>query len=339
MSYAFVLDGVPKRSKRRHLAVVGQVQPLQPPALREAHAGSVDPDRTAGGAHVDVLAWPGLDRDDRCFLEWTGQRADGTPTFFNASLSGADLGADGILTFRVPGEEVARVAGGRLRVRFSVAVRTPVRSGHGLRTEPLVQISSPWLELAVERPEAPLSIDSTPVTLSGPIVRLEKRVTVPPVGAFIARVATGGLPPYRYSAASGAVEVDEATGRVVSLRNGEAVVTVTDAKGATASYPVKVSGVLHFLDLNSNSTFGTAGPQASSHGARLPSLAEWDALRAAYGGSPDMRQDAGWSSQQYDAKSHYVVYPATGAREVRKTFGLGAPLGLAWAWGVFAPTA
>lgn len=350
VSYAFVLDGVPKRSKRRHLTVVGQVQPLQPPALREAHAGSVDPDRTAGGAHVDVLAWPGLDRDDRCFLEWTGQRADGTPTFFNASLSGADLGADGILTFRVPGEEVARVAGGRLRVRYSVAVHTPVRSGHGLRTEPLVQISSPWLELVVGELKVPLSIDSTPATLSAPIIRTEKRVTVPPAGAFVARMATGGVPPYRYSASSGAVEVDEATGRVVSLRNGDAVVTVTDAKGATASYPVSVSGVLHLVDLGSEMMWGYASAAAAKAGGRVPHVEEWDAMRAVYGGEPGIRENAAWSDTPANSVTRYVVFPATGVREVRRSsltrlepderwIPVGPTLGTAWAWVILAPTA
>lgn len=342
VGYALQSEGTPPvKSRLRRLMIEGASRTLSAPVFRESSGGILDPQTTMEGAHVVVEAWDGLDDDDRCYLEWVGTQSNGQPTFYNGALNGTDLGPDRTLVFTVPSSEVIRLAGGSVRVRYAVSLRTHVRYGDddGVRVEPIAHLWSPWVDLSVASVSAPLSIDSTPVILSGTIVRLESRVTVPPADTFVPRMATGGVPPYRYSASSGAVEVDAATGRVVSLRNGDAVVTVTDAKGATASYPVKVSGVLHFLDLNSNSTFSTAGAQARNRGARLPSLAEWDALRAAYGGAPAMRQDAGWSSQQFDGKNHYVVFPATGAREVRKSYGLGAPLGLAWAWGVIAPTA
>lgn len=339
VSYRVLSGGKTIRSRRRRLAILGEVPALAPPAVLEASNGVLDPAAAAAGAHVIVPAWTGLRPEDRCYLEWAGQRSDGQPTFFNASLSGADVGADGTLVFAVPGDEVTRLAGGKLRVRYHVAVYSQVRSEHGLRSEPVVQLASPWLDLSVGEAAKDLSIDSSPVALSGAIVRLAARVTVPPEGTFIARVATGGVPPYRYTANSGAVEVDEATGRVVSLRNGDAIVTVTDARGATASYPVKVGNALQFVEFGNSNTFAGTGNDARARGMRIPSLQEWDALRAAYGGSPPMRADAGWSSHQVDKFNHYVVYPTTGGREARKSFGLGSPLGLAWAWGITAPAA
>jgi hypothetical protein len=338
-SYVFTEGGAVSRSLRRKISILGNAPALLPPMLREAQGNAVNPSDIDGRAHVDVAAWPGLRDDDRCYLEWVGQRKDGQPTFFNAALTGANVGPDNRLIFEVPAEEVVRLAGGKLRVRYAVAVHTQVRSEHGLRSEPLVHISSPWLELTVGAQATPLSIDSSPAVLASPIVRLEKRVTIPPAGAFVARVASGGVPPYRYSASSGAVEVDAATGRVVSLRNGNAIVTATDAKGATVSYPVKVSNVLHLTDLVVQTTYALGNGQARKRGGRQPSLAEWDAMRAAYGGAPDVRADAAWSSHQIDKFDNYVVYPNTGAREARKAFGLGNPLGVAWVWCVTAPNA
>lgn len=339
VSYRLLSGGKTIRSRRRRLSILGEAPALAPPTVREASEGMLDPGLALGGVHVVVPGWAGLRPEDRCYLEWVGQRSDGQPTFFNASLTGGDVGGDGALCFVVPGDEATRLSGGELRVRYHVAVYSPVRSEHGLRTEPVVQLASPWLELAVREAAIPLSIDSTPVTLSGAIVRLDARVTVPPNGTFVARVATGGTPPYRYAADSGAVEVDEATGRVVSLRNGDAIVTVVDAKGASASYPVKVANVLHFFDLGKGSTFAIIGADIRARGMRFPSLEEWDALRAAYAGSPPMRADAGWSGHQVDKFNHFTVYPMTGAREPRKSLGLGSPLGGAWGWAITAPGA
>jgi hypothetical protein len=338
VSYRLLSGGKTIRSRRRRLSILGEAPALVPPTVREARDGVLDLSLATDGVHVIVPAWAGLRPEDRCYLEWTGQKHDGQPTFFNASRSGGDVEADGTLVFVVPHEEAARIAGGKLRIRYHVAVYSAVRSEHGLRTEPVVQLASPWLKLTVSEAAAPLSIDSTPVTLNGVIVRLDARVTVPPEATFAVRVATGGSPPYRYAANSGAIEVDVATGRVVSLRNGDAVVTVTDAKRATASYPVRVANVLHFVDLGNSNTFAGTGGDARHRGMRIPSLEEWDALRAAYAGKPPMRDEAGWSAHQVDKFNHWVVFPMTGAREARKSFGLGAPLGLARAWAVTAPT-
>jgi hypothetical protein len=328
----------PLYSERRGLAILGTARELLAPSVLEAVKGILDPQEAGKGVHVIVPAWDGLSGEDRCYLEWVGTRVDGSNTFYRAVLRGSDALPEGKLQFTVPPDEVTRISGGSLRLRYSVALESPIFSDNVIRTETLVHMASPWLELTVAAAAVPLSIDSTPVALSGAMVRLEASVTVPPEGTFIVRMATGGTPPYRYAASHGAVEVDEATGRVVSLRNGEATVTVTDAEGAAASYPVKVSNVLHFVDINGLDTWYNAGRAAAANGMRLPSLAEWDALRASYGGAPPTRQDAGWTSHQVDKFNHYVVYPANGAREPRRSFGLGKPHGTAAQWAVTAPT-
>ncbi|UPG96417.1 hypothetical protein [Luteibacter aegosomatissinici] len=326
-------------SRRRHLAIEGVPRQLMAPSVREALDGTLDPAAVDDGAHVVVDAWDGIDGDDRCYLEWVGTREDGQATFFHAGLSGSDVNPDKTLVFTVPTNEVSRIAGGTLRVRYAVAIQAPIVYRDGIRKEPLVHLESPWLDLNIARSTAPLSIDSTPATLSGKITRLEKRVTVPPEDTFMARVATGGVPPYRYTANSGAVEVDEATGRVASLRNGVAVITVTDARGATASYEVTVSNVTHLVDLDRQGGWDVAVRLAGEHKASIPSLDDWDTMRAAYGGFPSVRADAAWSSVAVDKFFRYAVFPNTGAREPRRYFGLGSPLQGAWVWIVTVPTA
>jgi hypothetical protein len=332
------------KSRRRHLSIEGVARELKEPRIIEAHNGVLDPHDVTTHASVVVEGWDGIDADDRCSLEWVGNREDGRHTFYDAVLSGGAVSPEGTLVFKVPASEVTQLAGGSLRVRYSVLTQAPVHYRDGTRTEPLASLTSPWLELQVAAVAAPLSIDSTPATLSGNMIRLEKPVTVPPEGTFLSRVASGGVPPYRYTASSGAVEVDEATGRVVSLRNGEATVTVTDARGQTASYPVTVSNVFHLVDHGSNDLWHEANRKTTAKKGRTPSPADWDAMRAAYGGAPGVRAAAAWTSQVTrllfpKQQMRVVVFPNTGERQTRRAEGLGGPIESAAAWMAFVPKA
>ncbi|QDE39356.1 hypothetical protein FIV34_09140 [Luteibacter pinisoli] len=344
VEYRFVSAGKQISSRRRALSILGVAPSLPPPELREAIGHTLDPKSTVGGAHVDVKPWPGMSPEDRCDLEWVGRRADGQPTYFRSALTGADLEEGDALTFVVPEDEVDRLAGGTLRVRYSVALHTLVRSEGAVTMSPIAQLPSPWLELSVTALTPDLSIDSTPATLSGNMIRLEKPLAFPPPGTFLSRVATGGVPPYRYSVSSGAVDVDEATGQVVSLRNGDAIVTVTDVRGQTASYPITVSNVLHLVDLGSVDLWHEANRKTTARNGRTPSPADWDAMRAAYGGAPGVRADAAWTSQVTrllfpKQQMRVVVFPNTGERQTRRAEGLGGPLQSAAVWMVFVPQA
>ncbi|MGF6496022.1 hypothetical protein ABIE56_004224 [Luteibacter sp. 621] len=326
------------RSRVRRVELVGADRVLDAPSVKEASDGAIDLGRVLDAIHVVINAWDGIEPKDRCYVEWEGTRADGTHTYRQFDASGSELDANRQLVVEVPVHELEVLYGGRVRIRYTVALQADAWHHDGIRSEPFIHLESPWISLTVPMPELALSIDSTPATLSGKITRLVKRVTVPPEGTFMARVATGGVPPYRYASNSGAVEVDEATGRVVSLRNGTALVTVTDAKGATASYPVTVSHVSHLVDLDRQGGWDIAVSLAGQHKAGIPTLDDWDGMRAAYGGVPGVRADAGWSSVQADKFHRYAVFPNTGAREARRFFGLGSPLQSAWIWVVTTPT-
>ncbi|QWT21716.1 hypothetical protein KPL74_06835 [Bacillus sp. NP157] len=311
------------RSQRRKIAVRGVVRPLPPPRVVESVEDLIDPAAANHGLHVSVSAWPGFSTDDACDLEWVGTKKDGHLTHYRAQLSGEDVGVDDVLVFTVPADEVDRLAGGSVRIRYAITMRAPALHRSEVRSEPVARQHSPWVGFHVLEASAPLSIDSTPVALSALLIRLDKPVTVPTEGSFLTRVATGGTPPYRYTASNAAVDIDEATGRIVSARIGSAVVTVTDAKGATATYPVEVSNVYHLVDMGGATTFGFTGNAARGRGARVPSLSEWDAMRAAYGGSPEIDPAPAWTADGAGGNQHYVIYPTTGAREARRSSGIG----------------
>lgn len=347
-------DGNLVKSRVRRVNILGDAVSLPAPTVVEARDGTLDPGLVNGMAHVIVPAWAGIDAEDRCFLEWEGTRSDGSATLFSAVLTGVDANAGEQLVFKVPASAVTQLAGGSVRVRYAVSFDALAWRKGELRSEPIVHIESPWLTLKVLETVPPLSINSSPVELSTPIFRLQKPVITPPDGAYVTRVATGGIPPYLYSTADGAVEVDERTGRAVSLRNGKAVVVVTDARGATASYQVTVSKVCHLVDFGSEQFFQHAAGLAQQGGGHLPWGTEWDAMRAAYAGNPGVEPAAAWCSDGAGNKLQYCVYPNTGAREVRRSYPgvrseddddparwipIGKPMQAARAWMVVAVNA
>ncbi|AHL36866.1 hypothetical protein CD58_12100 [Pseudomonas brassicacearum] len=75
---------------------------------------------------------------------------------------------------------------------------------------------------------------------------------LPVNNASYTRVATGGIPPYRYSSANPEVAVvDSSSGYVRAAGNGDAVITATDQDNATASYTITVSHVMQVALLGS----------------------------------------------------------------------------------------
>ncbi|KJV30422.1 hypothetical protein [Luteibacter yeojuensis] len=321
VSYRIVREsGAAMKSRVRRLSIEGHAAAILPPTVVEAVNDTLDPTTLSGVAHVLVPAWVGIDAGDRCFLEWEGTRADGSATSFSAVLTGAEADSDGKIVFAVPASAVVQLAGGSVRLRYTITFNAPAWRNGEVRSEPIVHLESPWVTLKVLETAPPLSINSSLVELATPIFRLEKPVITPPDGAYVTRVASGGIPPYRYSTADGAVEVDEHSGRVVSLRNGKARVIVTDARGSTAAYEVTVSKVSHLVDLGSDQFYQHATNLAQQGGGRLPWAAEWDAMRALYAGAPDVAPAAAWCIDGAGNRLQYCVYPNTGAREVRRSY-------------------
>lgn len=180
-------------------------------------------------------------------------------------------------------------------------------------------------EWVVEVTEIPLSIDTSPLVLNGHLVRSGRIPTHPPVGTTATRVATGGTPPYRYSVSSNAVDINETTGTVISYRNRQGEVTVTDSKGQTAHYTVSVSNVLEIDGWNGQQNYSNAASNAANYGGRIPSQYEWRDFRAAYGGDPQFPPGANehaWSSTSAGGNSYYTIIPNNGAESTQVSYRL-----------------
>jgi hypothetical protein len=102
------------------------------------------------------------------------------------------------------------------------------------------------LRLTVHVSGVELEIEQTKMQLNGFSLKVPEwpRTGEDSIGNTGTRVASGGLPPYRYSSSNMSIaSVDPITGKVTGNRNGSVVITVTDSNDAELTYPVEVSNV------------------------------------------------------------------------------------------------
>jgi hypothetical protein len=178
-------------------------------------------------------------------------------------------------------------------------------------------VSNRW-SFTVQAPIPPLTIDTSTLTLSGTIVRWTREPTTPPGGSFARRTATGGTPPYTYTVAnSNIVDINAATGQVISLHSGQTTVTARDSGGQSVSYPVVVSNVRHIDGWNGFNTYRVCTSNAAGAGGVIPSVAEWNAFRATYGGTPNIpgtgANQPAWSRDSAGGNKIYCIVPNSGA--------------------------
>jgi hypothetical protein len=181
-------------------------------------------------------------------------------------------------------------------------------------------VSPAWL-FTVKPLTPPLTIDTSPLSLSGHLVRYGRTPTHPPAGTTTTRSASGGTPPYRYAKSTDAVNLDTATGTVISFRNGQATITVTDANGQQASYNVSVSNVLELDGYSGNSIYRDSTTHAANYGGRIPTLQEWQELRATYGGSPALppaeADENAWSTTSAGGINYTTISPNKGTTGIQ----------------------
>jgi hypothetical protein len=113
------------------------------------------------------------------------------------------------------------------------------------------------------------------------------------------RVAKGGVKPYTYASSNTAVARVQEHGVVWSRGNGTATISVTDATGATLSYPITVSGVIKCSRLKPN-TYQEVVWDAERNNARLPTMQELREVYAAFGDKWPLEKTDIWAST--DAK-------------------------------------
>jgi len=147
-----------------------------------------------------------------------------------------------------------------------------------------------------------LTFDTSPLRLSGKTYTV---ISHPDVSQkwtadnSAQRVAKGGVKPYTYASSNTAVARVQEHGVVWSRGNGTATISVTDATGATLSYPITVSGVIRCSRLKPN-TYQEVVWDAERNNARLPTMQELREVYAAFGDKWPLEKTDIWAST--DAK-------------------------------------
>ncbi|WP_122666610.1 Ig-like domain-containing protein [Pseudomonas viridiflava] len=225
------------------------------------------------GATVRV-SYPEMSSGDSVFVRWEGTSHYDTPAQV--------IGADAQLQFNIPKAYIVQSIGGSASATYTVT-----RAGTAVVSAPL------WM-----RVQQGIQFDTSPVTLNGKIYLIpaspELLPSFPP-HTTVRRTASGGLEPYTYRSSDNQVAQVDATGMTSVRGKGTATISVTDARGQTASYHVSVTGVIHCLGLGSGS-FAQMNDAASAKGARLPSSDELNQIFNTFGSQWPLGNGNYWSS-------------------------------------------
>ncbi|MFS2196264.1 Ig-like domain-containing protein, partial [Pseudomonas sp. Pseusp88] len=256
------------------------VAPLPVPRVREAVGDVLDPANALNGATVLIDASANLRVGDRVVVNWQGVNASDSkekvitaaeaglelPVLFSSALVGANQGSTVTVAY------VLHRANGVVQQSANLSLRVVGSVG--------------------------LEFDTSPATLAGKVYLLPDYVDVLPVfpaGTTLHRVASGGRPPYTYRSSDERVAVVDGNGLTSVRGKGTATISVTDSQGASLSYPVTVTGVIHCLGLGGGK-YTEIEAMAARHQARVPSLEEMGQIHSAYGNRWPMGHGYYWTS-------------------------------------------
>jgi len=105
-------------------------------------------------------------------------------------------------------------------------------------------VSEPW-PLTVALPIPDLAWDTSSIVLSGKLYIMNTGLgpTSPPNGTSLQRLATGGVPPYRYQSSNPAIAAISDSGIIQAAGNGSTTLSVSDQSGQSKQLAITVSGV------------------------------------------------------------------------------------------------
>jgi hypothetical protein len=268
-------SGAEQTSSTQALRVIGGPDNIPAPTMDTVGPdGLLIPSNIPDSGATVRVAYAGMSSGDSVVVQWKGVSDYDTPAQVAAG--------DGELQFNVPKAFISQSTGGSASVAYTVT-----RAGNTRTSAPL------WMRVG-----ASLVFDSSPVTLNGKVYLIP---AVPhvlpafPANTTVQRAATGGQPPYVYTSSDTAVAEVDANGLTSARGKGAATITVTDAKGETASYPVSVTGVIHCVGLGSGN-FSQIYAAAGKQGARIPNLDELNQIFNSYGSKWPLGNSVHWSS-------------------------------------------
>ncbi len=154
-------------------------------------------------------------------------------------------------------------------------------------------------QFSVISPVPEFVLDRSPVSLNGRLYGLagypgHAPLSWPPSTTY-QRSPSNGVPPYRYSSSNDSKVIVDNSGKIYSVSNGTATISITDSAGRSGSYSVTVSNVTMVYGLGQE-TFKAAEKVASGRGLRIPSLDELRGIHAQYGVNFPMGNSRYWSS-------------------------------------------
>ncbi|MCF7530909.1 hypothetical protein [Pseudomonas petrae] len=159
--------------------------------------------------------------------------------------------------------------------------------------------SSGTRNFTVVSPIPDFVLDSSPVSLNGALWGLAgypgHEPLSWPAGTTLVRIPSSGVPPYVYSSSDDTKVQVNNNGRINSVSNGVATITVQDGQGRRGSYNVTVSNVTMVYGLG-NDTFKGAQKTAASRGLGIPSLDVLNSIWSQYGNTFPMGEKPYWSS-------------------------------------------
>jgi hypothetical protein len=268
------VSGPVQRSTTLALKIIARLGVLPAPRMDGVGAdGVLDPSLIPESGALVRVSYPGMSVLDNVVVNWRGASSYDTP---------AQIGGGNELQFIVPKALVVATTGAAAVVTYTVT-----RAG--------VATVSAALGLTV-RPG--LQLDTSPVTLGGKIYLLPGTPDLLPdfpAGTSIQRVASGGPAPYTYQSSNALVAKVDANGLTTVRGNGKATITVSDASGASKSYEVTVTGVIHCIGIGKG-TYAQMTTAAAGNGARIPSVTELKEIYITYGSRWPMGNGNYWSS-------------------------------------------
>ncbi|MDF5894987.1 hypothetical protein P4A93_25585 [Pseudomonas syringae pv. syringae] len=255
------------------------VTPLPTPTLKEATGTTLDPANASSGATVVIDAIANLQAGDQVIAQWQGPNGNDTR---EKTLTGADAGK----TLEVVFAAALVTANAGQTVAISYVVN---------RVNGLVQVSG-TLALQILAAQPALVLDTSPVTLAGKVYLLPGSPDLLPnfpADTTVQRQASGGQAPYQYTSSDPLVAKVDSNGLTSVRGKGTAIITATDALGASKQYTV--TGVIHCIGLGSGS-FSQISKNAGNNGARIPTIHELVDIHALYGNRWPMGNGNYWSS-------------------------------------------
>ncbi|EPM60189.1 hypothetical protein A264_11675 [Pseudomonas syringae pv. actinidiae ICMP 19071] len=268
------VNGLVQVSDILALQVVSGLAELPAPRMDTVGAdGVVTPSLIPGYGATVRVTYPGMGAQDSVVVNWRGASSHDTA---------AQVAGSGELQFNVPKALISATAGRSATVTYTVT-----RAGE-------LAVSTA-LQLSVKQE---LVLDTSPVTLAGKIYLLPGSPDLLPnfpAETTVQLHASGGHAPYRYASSNPLVVSVDGNGLASVRGKGTATITATDALGATKSYPVTVTGVIHCIGLGSGS-FSQISKASANNGARIPTIHELVEIYTLYGNRWPMGNGNYWSS-------------------------------------------